>query len=344
MSSRRKRRLGFTTTIPVEAVLAAGYQPVDLNNVFITDPEAAVLVEEAEIVGFPRSSCAWIKGIHAAVKKMQASAHPLDVFVAVTEGDCSNARVLKEIIENSTRLPTCLFSYPQSRSSRSLRSEISRFSSFLGTTPEATEKVRRDLRPIRRMLERFDELSWRHPGLISGLENHLILVSASDFGGNLTDYQERVRTALSNAEKRLSSGKRKRCDKPLAYLGVPPIFDLYSFLEEKGAIVVFNEMQREFAMLGEHKDITAQYLAYSYPYSAEYRFSKAIGEIQRRGVIGIIHYVQSFCHRQLEDIILRRMLKEAGISLPVLTLEGDKPQRELDGRQKTRLEAFIETL
>jgi len=344
MSSKRKRRLGFTTTIPVEVVLAAGYQPVDLNNVFIADPKSARMVEDAEITGFPRSCCAWIKGIHAAVATMQSSAHPLDLFVAVTEGDCSNARVLKEIIETSTKFPTYLFSYPQSRSLRSLRTEISRFSSFLGTTLGAAEEMRRSLLPLRKMLERFDELSWHYPGIISGLENHLILVSASDFGGNLKSYRDHVRATLAAAEEHLALGKWRRYDKPLAYLGVPPIFDLYSFLEQKGAIVVFNEMQREFAMLGEHKDITAQYLAYSYPYSAEYRFSKAIAEIRRRGVVGIIHYVQSFCHRQLEDIILRRMLREAGISLPVLTLEGDKPQKELDGRQKTRLEAFVEML
>ena len=31
-------RVGFTTTIPVEVVLAAGLIPVDLNNLFIADP------------------------------------------------------------------------------------------------------------------------------------------------------------------------------------------------------------------------------------------------------------------------------------------------------------------
>ncbi len=31
-------RVGLTTTIPVEVVLAAGLTPVDLNNLFIADP------------------------------------------------------------------------------------------------------------------------------------------------------------------------------------------------------------------------------------------------------------------------------------------------------------------
>jgi hypothetical protein len=29
--------VGFTSTIPVEVILAAGLKPVDLNNIFITD-------------------------------------------------------------------------------------------------------------------------------------------------------------------------------------------------------------------------------------------------------------------------------------------------------------------
>ncbi len=342
--NKKKKRLGFTTTIPIEVVLAAGYEPVDLNNIFITDSAAAHLIEDAEIFGFPRSSCAWIKGIHAAVEKMVSSPSPIDLFVAVTEGDCSNARVLKEIVETMRGVPTYLFSYPHDRSRQRLRTEIARFASFLGTTLEKAEEVRTALRPLRKKLERFDELSWRYPGVVPGLENHLLLVSASDFGGDLATYRSRTRAAIAAAEKRLSTGRWHRYGKPFAYLGVPPIFDLYSFLEEKGAIVVFNEMQREFAMLGDHDDLVAQYRAYSYPYSAEYRFSKAIAEIKRRHVLGIIHYVQAFCHRQIEDIILRRMLKEAGVSLPLLTLEGDKPQKELSGPQKTRLEAFVEML
>ena len=34
-------RIGITTTVPVEIIIAAGHTPVDLNNLFITDPEAA---------------------------------------------------------------------------------------------------------------------------------------------------------------------------------------------------------------------------------------------------------------------------------------------------------------
>lgn len=327
--------------IPVEVVLAAGYTPLDLNNLFISDIDSISLVEDAEKGGFPRSCCAWIKGIYALLANGRPSL-PLSLFVAVTEGDCSNARVLKEIIELHMGIPSYLFAFPQDRSPEAVRAEVVRFANFLGTTIDAAETVRYNLRQIRKVLEEIDDLSWRYPGLVPGSENHLLLVSASDFAGDVPSFTVRVQKYLALLEQKLATGQWRKCRKPLAYLGVPPIYNLYNFIEEKGAIVVFNEMQREFAMLGGHTDLAEQYRAYSYPYSAEYRFSKAIAEIRRRGVVGIIHYVQSFCHRQIEDIILRRMLREAGLDLPILTLEGDKPQKELDGRQKTRLEAFIE--
>ena len=59
---------------------------------------------------------------------------------------------------------------------------------------------------------------------------------------------------------------------------------------------------------------------------------------------GIIHYVQSFCHRQLEDIILRQLLKNHGLNIPLLTLEFDKPANKIDARVATRIEAFLETI
>ena len=57
------RRVGITTTVPIEIIFAAGLAPVDLNNAFITSPDAGKMVEKAEGMGFPRNMCAWVKGI-----------------------------------------------------------------------------------------------------------------------------------------------------------------------------------------------------------------------------------------------------------------------------------------
>jgi benzoyl-CoA reductase/2-hydroxyglutaryl-CoA dehydratase subunit BcrC/BadD/HgdB len=53
---------------------------------------------------------------------------------------------------------------------------------------------------------------------------------------------------------------------------------------------------------------------------------------------GYIHYIQSFCHHQMEDQGFRQHLR-----LPVLTLEGDRVG-PLDGRTRTRVDAFLHML
>ncbi len=89
------KKVGFTTSIPVEILYAAGLIPVDLNNIFITGENPAELVEKAENDGFPRNTCAWIKGIYSSILKNS----DIDTIISVVEGDCSNTRALKEVLE-----------------------------------------------------------------------------------------------------------------------------------------------------------------------------------------------------------------------------------------------------
>jgi len=127
----------------------------------------------------------------------------------------------------------------------------------------------------------------------------------------------------------------------LGYIGVPPIItNLYDYLESRGARVVFNEVQRQFAMPWgpDTPDIVEQYRVYTYPYGVFGRISDIAAEAERRNLDGIIHYVQSFCFRQIEDMIFREKL-----SLPVLTIEGDRPGK-VDARTRLRIDSFIEML
>ena len=122
-------------------------------------------------------------------------------------------------------------------------------------------------------------------------------------------------------------------------MGVPPILDdMHDVLEECGARVVFNEVQRQFSMPRRSGDIVDQYLDYTYPYSIFHRLDDILPELTRRNVRGVIHYVQSFCHRHIEDIVVRNR-----IPLPVLTIEGETPGA-VDARTKLRLQAFVEML
>jgi len=85
-------------------------------------------------------------------------------------------------------------------------------------------------------------------------------------------------------------------------------------------------------------DLVDQHLAYTYPYDIADRIDDIRREARRRRLDGLVHYVQSFCFRHIQD----RLLREA-LEMPILTLEFDRPG-PLDGQSRTRIEAFVERL
>ena len=85
-------------------------------------------------------------------------------------------------------------------------------------------------------------------------------------------------------------------------------------------------------------DLVSQYRDYTYPYDIFTRIADIEKEIAHRRIDGIIHYVQSFCFRPIEDMIVRQKLK-----VPVLTLEGDRPG-PMDARTRIRIEGFLEMI
>jgi benzoyl-CoA reductase/2-hydroxyglutaryl-CoA dehydratase subunit BcrC/BadD/HgdB len=109
-------------------------------------------------------------------------------------------------------------------------------------------------------------------------------------------------------------------------------------LEQQGARVVFNEVQRQFSAPQQGDSLAAQYTNYTYPYSIFDRVCDIITEIRRRRIEGIVHYVQAFCHRGIGDIIFRQV-----IDLPILTLEGNADY-VLNSHMQTRIEAFIDMI
>lgn len=312
----------------MEILYAGGHVPVDLNNRFITSPEPEEYVRAAESDGFPRNSCSWIKGIYGVVRK-----HRYRDVIAVTQGDCSFTQALMEVL-SYRGVRVAPFAFPFDRDPEFLSRELQKMAGRFGATIPDAEAWKGRLDEVRRIALEIDRLTWEE-GRATGEENHLWLVNCSDFEGDPDRYGKRARAFLETAASRPA----RKDLLPIALVGVPPIVaGLHAFLEEAGARAVFNEVSRQFAMPGEAKDLTEQYLRYTYPYSIFERLADIRAETTRRGVRGIIHYVQSFCFRQIEDILLREE-----IGLPVLTLEGDMPG-PLDGRTKIRIQAFIEML
>lgn len=324
-----RSKIGITTTIPVEIVYAAGYVPVDLNNLFISDPDALMLVEEAEIAGYPRNTCAWIKGIYSIVLKQR----DIRTVIAVTQGDCSNTHALMETLqlEGVQVIP---FAYPFDRDRDLLKLQIEKLMSFFGVDTQQVDQVREKLNRIRRKVWKLDQLTF-FENVISGWNNHYYQVSCSDFKGSPERFESELDNFLSGLKGPVLSDNGIR----LGYAGVPPIMDdLYSYMEEKGARVVFNETQRQFTMPFETQDLVEQYRLYTYPYGIFFRLQDILQQIEKRKLDGLIHYAQGFCYRQIEDMIIRKK-----INIPVLTLEGDKPNH-LDERTRTRIDAFLEML
>ncbi len=324
------KKIGITTNVPIEVLLAAGFQPVDLNNIFISDPDPERLINIAEKDGFPINCCGWIKGIYGVCME-----YDIDTVMCVTNGDCSNTVMLMEVLKHKG-LKTIPFAYPEQPESAEMQKTLQKLAAELGTTLEAAEKIREELEPCRKLADRLDTLTWKD-NKVSGFENHLWLVSASDFNRDHKQYEKELSSVIDKAEKRQSFPENSI---RLAYIGVPSVYgkELYRFTESNEARVVYNEIQRQFAMTQPVKSLAEQYCIYTYPYSIKHRIDDIQRELEKRKIDGIIHYVQAFCYRGIGGIIFKDVLK-----LPMLTLEGND-NFYLDQHVRTRIEAFIDML
>jgi benzoyl-CoA reductase/2-hydroxyglutaryl-CoA dehydratase subunit BcrC/BadD/HgdB len=321
----KKKRLAFTTSFPVEVVFAAGHIPIDLNNCFL-EGNSAEHIRKAELKGFPRTVCSWIKGNFDTALRSTP-----DEVVGIAQGDCSNGNSLLPMLAEEG-VPVWHFSFPQERTYAALDAEISKLEEHFGVSREETLKAKMRLDEIRGKLVRLDEWTWKEH-IVSGKENHLWLVNSSDFRGDPDRFEDELDAFMTEASQR----DPIPCKLRTAYLGVPPIYrDLYEKVREQGSDVVFNEVQRQFAMPYLEADIVDQYLKYTYPYSVFERLADIVPELEKRKVDVVLSYTQSFCHLQIDNILLKRH-----IDLPFLTLEGDQPE-DLDARTLLRLESFYE--
>lgn len=327
-STKPSSIIGLTSTIPVEIVFAAGLKPMDLNNVFVSSDTPEKLIGQAESAGFASNICAWIKGIYATVLN-----HDVKRVIAVTGGDCSNTIALAEVLTRRG-VEIIPFDYPPDQDRDLLTAQMEKLRRALSATWSDIRAAKRRLDRIRRKLMELDRLTFRE-NVVSGFENHLFLVSSSDFKSDPDQFEQELDEFLGRAKHR----KRKKEEVRLGFLGVPPIFsDLYDRIESLGGRVVFNEIQRQFSMPYGDEDIVEQYLRYTYPYHMKGRIEDIKRASKERSLDGLIHYTQTFCFRQIYDIILRE-----SISVPILTLEGDRPG-EIDSRTAIRIETFIEML
>ena len=330
MQESNVKKVGITTTVPSEILFAAGLVPVDMNNLFITAEKYDQYIERAERDGFPKSMCAWIKGIYGAVLD-----HEMDTLIGVVEGDCSNTKVLLEVLERKG-VKMIPFGFPHGKEKETMAHQMQSLKSALGVNDTQVEMWRQKLGQVRNLGIKLDTLSYKNNQL-SGFENHLFLVSFSDFMNDPDSYASTLKEKIKEVELRKPFNDKIR----LGYIGVPPMQgDLYDFLEGMEARIVYNEVQREFMFprWQDSTNIVDQYLDYTYPYDLSSRLVDINKQVEERELDAIIHYTQAFCHKAAEDMIIK-----SDLDVPVLQIEGDK-LNVLDARTKLRIEAFVDML
>lgn len=324
------KKIGVTTTVPIEILIAANYEVIDLNNIFVTSEDYSKYIDIAEREGFPKSCCAWKKGMYGVCVE-----HEIKELVGVTEGDCSNTKALEEVLDMKG-VKIYPFAYPHGRKLEDVKRSLDNFMNMFDVNLSNVEKVRKRLNKARAKARKLDELTFIN-NKVSGFENHLYQVSCSDFNSNVDKFEEELCKKIEEIGKRSPIDKKIR----LGYIGVPPMTcDIYDYVENFDAHFVYNEVQREFAFPRADKaeNIYEQYYDYTYPYDIKFRLKDIKKQIKERKIDGIIHYTQAFCYRQIEDIVMKKQL-----DIPVLNIEGDK-LNFLDARTKLRLEAFLDML
>ena len=321
-------KIGITTTVPIEIIYAAGHTPVDLNNLFITSEDYSKYIDIAERDGFPKSMCAWIKGMYGVCIE-----NKIDAIVGVVEGDCSNTKILTEILQRRG-IKIYPFSFPYSKDLEEIKTSINNLIAIFKTDYSEVERMRQKLNRIRKLGIEIDKLTYLE-NLGTAWDNHFYLVNFSDFQGNPDDFEKELKEKIAA----IKSSKAKKYLLRLGYIGVPPMTgDIYDFVNTYNATFVYNEVQREFAFPRHKSDknIYEQYQNYTYPYNNQFRISEIKKQIKERKIDAIIHYTQAFCHRAMEHIIIKNE-----IDIPILNIEGDK-LNVLDARTKLRLEAFLD--
>lgn len=324
------KKIGITTTVPIEVLIAAGYEVIDLKNIFITSESYAKYIDIAEREGFPKSCCAWQKGTYGVCIK-----HNIKEIVGVTEGDCSNTKAVEEVLcMHGVKIYP--FAYPHTHKLEDIKRSLDSFMDMFGVKLDEVEEVRERLNKTRALVRKLDKLTFES-NKVSGFENHLYQVSSSDFNANVEKFEKEIISKIEEIKKREPIDKKIR----LGFIGIPPMTcDIYDYVLDFDAHFVYNEIQREFAFPrgDKAKNIYEQYYDYTYPYNIKFRLEEVKKQIKDRRIDGIIHYTQAFCYRQIEDIVIKNEL-----DVPVLNIEGDK-LNFLDARTKLRLEAFLDMI
>jgi len=281
----------------------------------------------------PRNTCSWIKGLLGVMEDLKDK---ITTIIAVTEGDCSNNHSLINLYKYYyPHINIIPFSFPTDKNPEKLKMELDKLKRIFSVSDTSIIESKQILDKIREKIKKFDQMQNDNHSLAGRLIQQT-LVSSSDFNSNYQQYELDLDQSINILNKKKASPKRIK----IGYTGVPTIIsDLFDHIEDSFPIdVTFFEVEQDFAMYKKKINILDQYLSFNYPYDIFPRIKLINNEIKKRGLKAMIHYTQSFCHRQIDDILVHKLL-----DVPVLTIEGEAPG-VLDMRTKNRIECFMENI
>lgn len=324
--------IAFTTTIPQEIIWAANKIPFDLNNAFVSN-NPLNYINKAESLGIIRNTCSWIKGMLGVIDDYQDE---IEAIIVVTQGDCSNNHSLIELASHFfPKLQIIKFAYPADKDSQQLQLELNKLATKLDTNLIHANEIKKILSPIRNKLKNLIAI-YQEKNNIPAATMQKILVSSTDFNGDYQKYESEIDNYFKLMINNPSNNKLIK----IGVIGVPTIIpNFYSYLEEELKVNVnLFEVEEDFCMYDSYSSLQEQYLKFKYPYDLNSRIEWINKAIYSRQLKGIVHYVQTFCHRQIDDTLIKKTL-----NTPTITLEADAPEK-IDMRSKIRLENFIERI
>jgi len=319
--------IGFTAPIPLETLIAAGRQPVDLRQLFLGAENPAEIFEEADLAGFDPGCDSWLKGFYGSILR-----YGIREVVVVTNDQSGLSELVALLKMHDVRVIP--FSYPIDRSAESLALEIKKLARHFDASPVEIDHARQQLNLIREKIHRIEHRYRQRP---HGNCRHIIELqqAAYDMQGDPTAFSRKVDNFPGEFERRPHRSSLLR----LACFGeIPMCGNLYETLEELGATVVYSEQGRQASMPFQTDSLVEQYLQFTLPYGIFPRTEFCRKDLEEDPVDGILLFNSTAPTRRLGEMLMRQQFKQ-----PLLCLPNLRPG-ELDAASRTALEGFIEDL
>jgi len=319
--------IGFTAAIPLEILIAAGRQPVDLRQLFLASENPGELIDEAELAGFPVNCDPWLKGFYSCILR-----HGIREVIVVTNNQPGISELAALLSLHDVRVFP--FTYPADRSAESLALEIKKLARHLGAAPADIDQARQQLNRIRGKINRIDRL-FREQQRGSSRQVIELLLATCDMQGDPQAFADQVDSRLTELEHQ----PRRPQQLQLACIGeIPLCSNLYETLEEQGAAIIYCEQGRQAAMPFESDSLVEQYRQFTLPYDIFTRISFCRNDLDHTPTDGILLFSNSAPAQQIGEMLIRQQLR-----YPLLTLFNQRPG-ELDAANRMKLEGFLDTL